>query len=295
MKSFFYLVALLLSCFLLPARLHAQVPNGDFELSLNPDSSLQHWFNMTNFSVGFQDSFLEDGPLLSRSTQAHSGSYALELRNSYNITQDIANNGSAICVESPVPSFSRSFPISNQPQQLRFFYHIYANPHGDATFCQVRILNADYAEIGLGSVTLSAQTSAYQQQIVPVQYFVNPVSSGDSIPRYAELTFKNETAATGPHVGYRILIDDISLAAPTSIGNGLSKEQNTQYYPNPARDLLYIKGRNILSIALFDVSGRRVCLQQHTKPIPVKELSPGTYWLQIDHPDGIEIKKVIRH
>ncbi|MBK6988970.1 MAG: hypothetical protein IPH33_12505 [Bacteroidetes bacterium] len=69
----------------------AQIPNGDFEALLY-DGTLSNWGNITLFAViidsagnTIQDSLIFDGPFCGVTTDAHSGNYALEMRNMFNL------------------------------------------------------------------------------------------------------------------------------------------------------------------------------------------------------------------
>ncbi|MBK7431217.1 MAG: hypothetical protein IPI62_09885 [Bacteroidetes bacterium] len=97
MKKLIFLI--ILSMFLKNVETKAQIPNGDFEALLY-DGTLSNWGNITLFAViidsagnTIQDSLIFDGPFCGVTTDAHSGNYALEMRNMFNYTTNETING----------------------------------------------------------------------------------------------------------------------------------------------------------------------------------------------------------
>ena len=70
-------------------------------------------------------------------------------------------------------------------------------------------------------------------------------------------------------------------------------DEQVVVYPNPASDLLHIRGvENGQSIALYDMTGRKVLQSDFCTELPVSTLSNGIYFLQITTHKGIISKKI---
>ena len=91
-----------------------------------------------------------------------------------------------------------------------------------------------------------------------------------------------------------------STADCTTMGTSDAKAERTQIYPNPTRDILYIKSPNeIKSIEIFDVAGRRVMddkvsSKQKETQINLERLTSGVYILKTYTSYGEETFKVIK-
>ena len=87
-----------------------------------------------------------------------------------------------------------------------------------------------------------------------------------------------------PVVGanYYIGVDENTVADQISV------------YPNPASSTLHIEGvSNGSSIALYDITGRKVMQTSFTDEIPVSQLSDGLYLLNITTVDGSIVSRKI--
>lgn len=257
----------------------AQIPNAGFE-SINPDSTLQHWFSMNAWSIGLNDSFLNDGLLNGWSTQAHSGTKALELRNMYNVTQSTAMNGNVTCyADSSFAGFNSNFSISNKPYALNFYYQFTQNPYMDTTECVVKIMNSDYTLIGQGQYKFWTVNGSYQQVSLPIQYLDSiPSGQGDSIPAFANIKFQNIVTA-GPHVGQRVLIDDLTFVNQPLSTPLVEKTIDLQLYPNPVIDKLHIRSINgkVGTCLIYDVLGHRLMKQEEGTDLDMSALPSGIY------------------
>ena len=64
--------------------------------------------------------------------------------------------------------------------------------------------------------------------------------------------------------------------------------ESVMIYPNPATDLLYIKGNNIQDITIFDITGKFInkYITDNDK-ISISSLNQGVYIIQIQTPEKI--------
>lgn len=267
----------------------AQIPNAGFE-SLNPDSTMQYWFNNLAISIGLNDSIITDGPMQGYTTQSYSGNYALELRNSYNVTQSSPYQGNVTSYsDSSIAGFSQWFSITNKPTALNFYYHFVQNPFNDTTYCRVRILNSSFDEIGLGETYLYTATNSYQSMGIPVSYYSGLT---DSVPAYASIQFKN-IPSPGPHVGQRIRFDELSFnTSPLTLSNQ-DKNLPLSIAPNPVEGTLWISGIvHSTAYTITDVQGKVVANGNvNAQGISVGHLPSGVYQVQCGNQVGRFIRK----
>jgi hypothetical protein len=88
-----------------------------------------------------------------------------------------------------------------------------------------------------------------------------------------------------------------NVTAPLSVKN-LSGKTELVLYPNPATEIVYLKGRevqNIISVEVYDVNGRTVLSQQSNQSLFVKDLAEGIYTVKIVHVNGgFEVTKLTK-
>jgi hypothetical protein len=247
--------------------------------------------------LGINDSILNDGPLVGLSTTANGGMYALELRTYYNVTQNKASELEIGC-DSNSSFFSFPiFPIFSKPEILSLLYSIKefpTTPYIDTTMCMVKIMNSDFVEIGNGSVKLWQKNQWYLFKAFPIIYIpTNSISLGDSIPAFAHISFKHLVSTTTPHVGHRILIDDLAfITNPLSVTTA-SPIYNSVIYPNPTNDILKIEGNDITKIEIISSIGEMLFACKHTE-VNLSALSSGIYFLKIYHTKNFEVKKITK-
>lgn len=285
----------------------AQIPNSGFEL-LNIDTSLQNWRFTGTIAVSIGDSIITDGPMVSASTQSRTGMYAMELRNSYNYTQNQLHTfGSASCTLPDTISymgFTKKIPLSIQPITFDFYYHMYQNPHADSTVAIAKILNSAGNEIGEAKTTVWDIDNIYKHKSTGVNYHTSSADYlTDSIPAFAEISFANKpnTLAQG-NIGQRVLIDDVSFNQTPLANTDIFLTPNITIYPNPTPNKLYIKKDNIIksySIRLLDYQGREILSSKNisdaTYFLDLGELSEGIYFLEITDGAHKQQSKIIKY
>ena len=68
---------------------------------------------------------------------------------------------------------------------------------------------------------------------------------------------------------------------------------NVRVYPNPTAGWLTVDAEDILSVELFDLSGRKLATHERTKHIDLRGLPAGAYLLKIHLPVGTSLQRVI--
>jgi hypothetical protein len=254
---------------LLVALVQAQIPNAGFENWTNgvPNG----WF--TNFSPG--DTFF------ARSSDAHSGSYALRI-NAVS-TGSFVSGGFLYSGDS----LDYNFAVSAPPQALYGWYIGYPADTGDELTINSMSTSAGLAVGGNTVSGITEATSVYKQFIINYSSWTGSTGA-DSV--YIEFGLQNFYSGLIGASTY-FLIDDLSFgAATTGIGQLSDMAVLEQCSPNPAHsktDIIYsISGRHTVSMDLYDVLGHKVrsllsdtpqTEGRYKVPVDVTTLSDGVY------------------
>ena len=91
----------------------------------------------------------------------------------------------------------------------------------------------------------------------------------------------------------------VTLHLTLHVGIGDHSANNITLYPNPTRGTVQIRnsGSNILSVTVFDASGRMlntVNVNDHTAAIDLSGYAVGTYFLRIMTENGVVTKRVVK-
>jgi hypothetical protein len=274
----------------------AQIPNPGFEL-LDSTNALRNWFYTGAISITMGDSIVYDGPLVSKSSTARTGNYALELRNSYNYTTGGPfMNGTAMASipdNSVYQGFNEMIPMTGHPIGLDFYYKFSRNPFTDSTVCTVKLFNSAGFEIASGAGRVWTVQSSYQLKTVNLNYLSTiPPGNGDSIPAFTTIEFRNKMSAGAPHIGQRTLIDDVSFRFSTV---GIAEEagiSDISVFPNPVHERLQIRSESSLEIEIYNAIGQSV-LKTEVSNIDVSSMQPGIYFIKIGQGDQLQVKKIV--
>lgn len=253
--------------------LFAQLQNGGFE-DLNALNMPSFWTTgLDSFTMG--DSIVVDSATyLLNSTDVHSGQYAVELRNSYNYTQDHGSAGRWFA--SPFEEAYQGFPspdvqVVERPERVTFWAK-YQPVQGDTGYAEVSVYNEFMDEIGFGAQRIGDAVSSYTLFEMPIAY-----SSVDSAV-FIHLRFTTAAPGQNPHLGTRMMVDDVNVV---DIAAGVRDHAPATFslFPNPAADHVRVSGLNGAPlITVTDATGR-VQMQEraHGGSLAVDRLVPGAY------------------
>lgn len=258
----------------------AQLQNGGFEAlsSLNMPS---FWTTGIELIVIGDSVVVDSAKYLLNTTDVHSGQHAAELRNSYNYTQDFGTPGQwfASPFEEGYGGFpSPDVPVTERPERLRFWAK-YAPVEGDAGYAEVAVLSGDFQQIGFGSLQINGDVSAYTAFEVPVTYTSTETAA------YVQVRFVTMVPGGNPHLGTRMLIDDVSI---DYVATGITEANTTALglFPNPATDDVRLTGLNLgpsTTVRVLEATGRVVLNSTLINGrLPLKGLLPGAYLVQAD-------------
>lgn len=264
MKILSTLILVLFSFFVSQAQ--TQIPNGDFE-SLLQDGSLSNWGNVYLMSVWIDDStgvfhgdsLIYDGPFYAPTTDAYSGSGALELRNAYNFTTGNGIVGAAgVGSDSVFSSWSSLQMIFEQiqPTELNFYFkHIAIN--NDTAIARLVLYNQSGYEVGSAVSYMIGNVTAYTYSSTPVIY-----TSVDSVYAYSLQFFNYHSDSSGPiqcSLGSRTFIDDVTFGFSTGISDVI-RGSSFSIYPIPALNeikIIQMKAQES-EYQILDIAGRMI-------------------------------------
>jgi len=303
MKKTFYFT-LLCSILLLKTSAQISVPNPSFD-QFNTDGTIQNWGNVYIYSVGIDsagnqtgDSIYLDFNYYFPTQDAHSGEYAIEMRNSYNYTTQKGRAGEIIADMDSVYTAWGSFetiPVSQQPQEFSFYYQYYP-VNGDSGLAEVIVYDSLMEEIGRSTNILTALQSTYTYQSEVIDFSV------DMDAAFVLIKF-NTFYTTVPDIrtaslGTRLVIDDVALSTSTGF-NLLNADKNqVQVYPNPTSGLLYIHSTELTpsKVNVYNQMGQLVLAETITRSqnaIPTSSLAKGIYTLSVENAGSKTMHKII--
>lgn len=256
--------------------LSAQLQNGGFE-ALDTAGVPTYWTAGIEL-IPIGDVVVFDSvKYLLNTTDVHSGSNAMELRNAYNFTQDLGMPGRWIA--SPSELGYGGFPLQDVPVVQRpaalHFWADYAPVGGDSGQAEVRVVNEFLDEIGVGVVHIGATAGSYAEFYAPITY-----SSTDSAVA-VRILFVTMVPDGNAHLGTRMLIDDVSIDYVTT-GIAENGTETFDLFPNPANDEVRLSGlRPACIVRVLDAMGREAIGPiTITDRFSVGRLQPGTYMVE---------------
>jgi hypothetical protein len=291
MKNFF--ISLLTFITFMQAKAQT-IPNGDFELPLTSNGMIPNWASFGTIIIGINDSIITDTPTVALSPIAASGSFALALGSSYNVTQNFGYDGQIGCLADSQSTWSviPQFSINDKPSALTLYYRITQFPpvfFNDSTECQVRIVNSNLDLIGEGSAKLWQKSQWYLFKSIPITYLASAdIPNGDSLPAFAQISFKH-LIANLPHASHRILIDNLTfINNPDAVNDVQKTTKCTLIYPNPTHDVLHIESADILYLEVKNMLGTTMLKNCSTNQIDMRHWANGIYFLKISSKMGVE-------
>ncbi|WP_300665886.1 T9SS type A sorting domain-containing protein [Fluviicola sp.] len=277
--------------------LQAQIPNNGFE-TLNADNNVSQWsksfltviwIDSTGESHG--DSIVFDSPnhaLYLPTTDAHSGQYALEMRNAFNVTSNVGIAGGAFLsgTDTYDIGFVTSIPVSPILPETFSFYYKYFPLASDSAQAIATMYDSDGIQIGEAVLTLGGTVSNYTLASASIVYSeVRPVEN-------IAIAFATATPGNEPTFGTRFIVDDVSLDGSL----GLNEQKNSfSLFPNPANSNFVIDGlTGNESFSLFHVSGEQVDVNlNQSGKIDCSSWPGGVYFLHVSNESGTTVKKLI--
>lgn len=269
---------------------NAQITNGGFE-ELNSDAMPQYWQGdihllvITIDSNGVQnmDSVVYDGGTdYALSTDAHTGQFAMELRNGYNYTQQSALIG-RVHANSDTTNYQGfplvSVPVTQRPLSIGFWAK-YAPLADDSAEVTVNVLDEAENTIGTGLFTFGGSIPQYMAFEVPIEY------TSEDVAAFIQLTFANATYGGTASLGTRLLIDDVSMTvAPDGVSEQALSVPLLNIFPVPADAVCTMRasdGVKVLAVSVLGADGRVIASPVLMgDALDTSSLTAGSYLLSV--------------
>ncbi len=244
--------------------LNAQVLNSSFE-ELNQSGSIKNWGANLIFLVAIDtngnqisDSLIIDNQLYFSTSDAHTGTKALEMRNAYfsESGEQLAGRANLTVNDSDYNAFTHLVSVPEKPQYFTFYYK-FMPVHDDTAYALLRVLDINGYQIGEALVTIDEPATSYTFAAVPVYY-----TTSDSAA-FVEIEFSTAKPGSQASYGTRFLVDDVDLHISSGINDRTNQSGSLFCFPNPASESITIALNDEsfskdTDIRLFDVYGRQV-------------------------------------
>lgn len=202
------------------------------------------------------------GPSISKSTNAHSGSFALQLQtavftNPNNGETDTISGNAFTGTPGMGPGMpgTPGFAFTNRPDSLTGWY-TYSTSGNDANEVRVILSRWDTTTLQreeIANTVFSCNPSElYSRFSFPIQYNNSNTPDTASI----EIRSSNSPIET-PILGSILLVDDLEFTSADQTGfSHISTSPSFRIFPNPANDFLNISGKNNEIIKIINVVGQ---------------------------------------
>lgn len=220
------------------------------------------------------DSIVFDQTFFNKSSDAHNGSNALELRNAWNVSQNRGIEGRiSLDFDSVYTAYtSQEFNlITTVPTGFRFWYK-YSPLPGDTGLAELIISDQYVNRIGGARILLTAQNN-YTEVFQPVEM------ESDSTPYFMTVyfsTFTSQIENKQPQLGTRLLLDDVEVTGLTSVDKHKTRNQ-PHVWPNPVSRNLYHNFEG--TIRIYNALGKQVLESKDAQLADVSQLPSGVYYL----------------
>jgi hypothetical protein len=184
-----------------------------------------------------------------QSLDAHSGNYALEIRNTTCDTSALFG----FAVLMPDDTSFHGAPFTDRPSSFSLYCKFLADG-GDVGIIGVSLeaYNSD-SVIGVAEVAINQEIPDYTLITLPFTYFSN------ATPDLIRIYFQINNFDTIVHAGSRFLVDDVSTLA-TGIDNTSVKNDLATLFPNPSVGTVTIKSIQTepVQLTIYNSLGQQV-------------------------------------
>ncbi len=295
MKKITLLLIILIARF--SANAQVPTPNPGFELQ-SVDSTPLYWGSLTLFAIALDtngnplDSLVFDGRLYGSTTDAHTGNYALELRNAYDFTNQVGYPGKVNAMQDSNQFYSPRLDFTNlgNPDVVSFYYK-YQPMGNDSAYARVYVFDNSATIIAMSEIALGGTVNTYTPINIPVNYIV----PGNA--ELVEILISNSTPWGTTTLGTRMQVDDVSITTTTGITYAVGGE-NINIAPTPANTFMQITSdQKIDKIEVYDINGQLTqIIKGDQKTIDCSTWPEGMYLLKISSGNKIYSKKtIIKH
>jgi hypothetical protein len=184
-------------------------------------------------------------------------------------------------------------PINTRPERINFYYLYTQNNYNDSAICSFSIYDINNQEFGNAEVKVWKVNSGYE--IIGANIFYYPGGFENLMPHHFTLRFNNWSAASTPHLGTRLLIDDIAFGNKIT---GINEQETTNQisiYPNPTNDYFMLKGLGTEEeITIKDAAGKSLMhFKNNSNGNDIHQLQNGVYFVNYASNNTVFNQKLI--
>ena len=279
MRKTLLLIAGILFCVMAKA----QIPNPGFEIIDSP-GKVANWQPIYLLVIPTDSTCTPFGfdSLSFPTTEAHTGSYAYEMRVAGYCTDLVGGNTKL--VQYDLDTFAdQRISFTERVYAFTFFYKLFP-VMGDGGAVQITLEEDGGIVVADAYSIFSVATAGWELATVPLTYY-NP-----DTPLYLTLKFTLHTDSV-LHYGTRFLIDDINHFGTTEVLNVSESTQHVKCFPVPAGNTLFVdipgkQEKDLVAVTVTDELGRMsnadvISVKGNRMELNVADLPKGVYFLQV--------------
>lgn len=258
----------------LPFLASAQILNPGFETTRNGGGPA-NWGRVILIALPCEVSEGYDSTYF-QSTDAHTGTYALEMRNAHCDTSFYFGGGANLMFDDSF-YFGSGVPFTDRPSAITLYYKLLplGGDVGHITVMLIDEINGD-GTIATADVIVDQPASEYTLLTIPLTY------ENAGTPSSIVISMGMMNLDSHVNYGSRFLVDDVS-----TLTTGLTNTAVTgvSVFPNPTQGNLTIKTKETqpLQLMVYNALGQEV-MNDKVMPnttIDVQHLSPGAYYYRV--------------
>ncbi len=313
---FFSITALLLTSVF---SLNAQVINGDFE-NVKSNFLPSNWGKAFAINVGIDigngETFSDEiqygscipGLCYSNFGNSHSGQYALEMANAFNVTQNELIVGGAVLFEDASQDIPPGGGYNSNTSLVPFnadlfdsvygynlgFYYKFLPLGDDIAQATLELFDADQNSVGKASYDISGFNTDFEYVYTPVAL------TSSNTPVFMSISFTMAKEGSTPTFGSTLIVDDVFINSMT-LGTVMNQVSQFSIYPTLAKNEINItKGSNVVignyNFKIVNAIGKIIQnislnLNENETKIDISQLSTGVYFLKSENFVGKFIKE----
>jgi hypothetical protein len=237
----------------------------------------------------YTSDMLLDAGTVTRSTDAHSGSYSALLETKVEALSGLTMPGT-MSYSGTAGLLPVKWPFNARPDALRFWYK-FARQGNDSAFVSINLSKWNGGSVGtpVGIASWKSNTNAPNWTMVQLPITYAQTYNPDSIM----IVFQNANLSL--NMGTKLWVDDISLVYSTDVED-VAKNKHVFIFPNPAEKSFVVNCPEEASVNVFDIMGRRVygCnnFKKENGAIDCSNWSAGVYTVEIKIASNIYIEKL---
>ncbi len=308
MKKITLTLKIMLLVVVTTTNMNAQVLNGSFE-NVKDNFLVSNWGKNFIYNVGIDtgsgqttsDEIQYSGyiPSLCYSNfgNCHSGQYAMEMANAFNVTQNEIIVGGAILFEDATQNFppggnyniNTSFVPFNASLFNTYygynlgFYYKFLPLGNDVAEAKLELFDSQMNSVGKVEVPIAGISSGFDYVYAPVSL------TSTATPVFMSLSFTMAKEGSTPTFGSTLIVDDVFINNMT-LETVMNQTEPFLIYPTVVQNEITIKKGNKVPTGNYDfiilnaegkiVQNRTVMLSDHEVKIDMSSFSSGIYFVK---------------